>query len=192
MDLISPSDFLAWARKQDIVPWKSDSTALVYSQNEIHCRFWRVPARVQIPYFISHLLNGLDAWSDCYLWPRDGWWPQIPDDDHIKDKVELCVLAGAGIAANSHGAIRYSAKEVDKLITAVFAKLSFGWCVSDDLYIIPDHARQFMEASHHDVVHVDVRDAERMQQFIQHMDLGEFPLPTKVPDATFKKPHWMK
>ena len=33
--------------------------------------------------------------------------------------------------------MRYSAKELDQLVTVVFAKLSFGWCLSDDLFIVP-------------------------------------------------------
>lgn len=143
-------------------------------------------------FFLSHLLKGLDAWSECFLWPRGGWWPEVPASDRIIDQVEVRVLAGAGIVANTQGAVRYSAKELDQLITAVFAKLNFGWCLSDDLYIVPDHGRQFMQASHHDVVHVFTREEARMAQFMHHMEQEEFSLPAELPDATFKKPDWME
>ena len=192
MELVPPNDFLPWARTREISSQEEDPYPLTYHPHPYQERFWNVPPRgARMAFFISHLLKGLDPWSECFLWPRGGWWPEVPTNDHIIERVEVRVLAGAGIVANTRGAMRYSAKELDQLVTAVFAKLSFGWCLSDDLFIVPDHGRQFMQASHHDVVHVMVRDEERMRQFIQHMELGEFPLPTRLPDATFKKPDWM-
>jgi hypothetical protein len=62
----------------------------------------------------------------------------------------------------------------------------------DDVYVIPDHAKQVIQTSHHDVLHVEFRDNARIDSFVAAMAAQEFLLPGEVPDETFKTPHWMQ
>jgi hypothetical protein len=46
--------------------------------------------------------------------------------------------------------------------------------------------------SHHEVVHVSFKDETLLHDFVKEMEAENFPLPTTVPDPTFKTPDWMK
>lgn len=109
----------------------------------------------------------------------------------MRERVRGVILSGAGIPAGFAGAVRFTAAEADRLVAVVFAHLSFGWSVPDDLFIVPDHARQLLHTDHHGVVHVDFADGARVARFVEHMRGEEFALPEELPDATFKKPDWM-
>jgi hypothetical protein len=87
--------------------------------------------------------------------------------------------AGIDDAARSHVAV-------------MFAAMLAGWCVDDDLYLIPGHGRQFLQVSHHEVVHAQFRDEARLLEFVAYMDGKDYALPTEVPDETFTRPSWMR
>jgi hypothetical protein len=109
----------------------------------------------------------------------------------MKDQVRDNVLISAGVPLGIEGAVRFSDAETDKLVTAIFAQLVFGGSVVDDLFVVPDHGRQFLQTDHHDVVHVCFADQKRIKPFIAHMAREDYALPDELPDETFKKPDWM-
>lgn len=151
-----------------------------------------MPGRAaEVPFFVSHLLAGLDPWAECVLWPRGGAWPRAGGVERPGDQVRGVVLQGAGIPAGCEGAVRYGAGEADKLVAVLFAHLVFGWSVPDDLFVVPDHARQMLQTDHHDVVHVAFADEAGVEPFVRHMANEEYLLPKEPPDPTFKKPGWM-
>jgi hypothetical protein len=65
-----------------------------------------------------------------------------------------------------------------------------GW-THDDLFVVPDHGQQFLGLDHHHVVHVQCASEPELQRFIDHMARAGYRLPDEIPDATFKRPHWM-
>jgi hypothetical protein len=75
MQPISNEEFLKWAALREIAADArySPPRCLTYLPNRPHHRFWAVPERAAaIPFFVDHLLAGMDPWSECYLWPRAG------------------------------------------------------------------------------------------------------------------------
>jgi hypothetical protein len=194
MQAISNEKFLSWASSREIVADMrySPPQCLTYLPNRPHHRFWIVPERAAaLPFFVEHLLAGMDPWSECYLWPRGGRWLQSNATDRMTDRVRDNILTSAGVPLGFEGAVRYSDAETHKLVTAIFAQLVFGWSVVDDLFVVPDHGRQFLQTDHHDVVHVCFADEKQIEPFIAHMAGEKYLLPDEPPDATFKKPDWM-
>ena len=54
------------------------------------------------------------------------------------------MLRGAGIPDGWRGAVRFERDEENVLLAVLFAYLAFGWCVDDDLFLVPDHGRQLL------------------------------------------------
>ncbi len=77
------------------------------------------------------------------------------------------------------------------MLTAVFTQLTFGWSVTDDLFVVPDHGRQMILTDHHGVVHAQFLDQRRIEPFVRDMREQGYPPPVELPDETFKKPDWM-
>jgi hypothetical protein len=120
-----------------------------------------------------------------------GSWPESADPSRINDVVERQVLKGLGIPLGTAHVVAFSREELDKLVTLVFSTTIFGWSVGEDLYVVPDHARAFLQTDHHEVIHVVCRDAGDVQRWVEGMERDGFPLPDAVPDSTFKIPCWM-
>lgn len=194
MDIIPTDEFFAWAAGCGIVPDvpPPESSWLSFQADIGGERFWVIPERAAgLPFFVNHILSGLEAWNTCYVWPRGGQWVDDRERDRIKDQVYAAILQGAGVPLGERCALRFSANELDRLVTLVFARLVFGWSVPDDVFIIPDHGRQIVQTDHHDVVHVRFRDGAMLGGFIEHMASEKYLLPEEPPDGTFKRPDWM-
>ena len=199
MDLVDANDFLAWCRGHGIGPDErySEPRCLVYTERPRHARFWDVPARAaQVPHFVAHLLAGGGDWSHCQVWPRGGAWPRddvrLPAaEDGPGDCVRGIILGAAGVPPGYRGAVRFGREELGQLIAVLFAQVVFGWTVSDDLFVVPDHGRLFLHTDHHDVVHVEYAGEGAVGPFIEHMARGKYALPEELPDETFKRPDWM-
>jgi hypothetical protein len=101
-------------------------------------------------------------------------------------------LYGGPVPDGFRGALQYATAETEHLVNMIEARSRTAWCVTDDLFVIPDHATQFLYLDHHDVLHVKCCDAARMERFIRHMARGGYTLPVEPPDETFKRPSWMK
>jgi hypothetical protein len=48
-----------------------------------------------------------------------------------------------------------------------------------------------MQTDHHDVIHASFRNGANLGRYVDDMARAGFPLPTDVPDQTFKTPNWM-
>ncbi len=156
-------------------------------------RFWEIPEEARnIPYFVETILSALDAWESVYVWKQMGGWFTSIKGERLNDDVQAVIYQGIGITENNADILRFARNELTELVTLTFNQLVFGWHVGDDLYIIPDHGRQMIKTSHHDVVHVYVRDQSTMERFINTMAAKGFELPEDIPDGTFKRPDWMK
>ncbi len=157
-----------------------------------HARLWMVPVDPATwPHFFASLLGGLDEWATGLLWPRSGSWPRSDRSQSYNEGVRDVMLQGAGIPDGWAGAIRFARDEEDALIAVLFAFMAFGWCADDDLFFLPDHARQLLQTDHHDVIHAECRSEERVLGLVAHMAAEGYELPVEPPDWTFIRPAWM-
>jgi hypothetical protein len=194
MEAIRNEEFLTWAARAGIGfdPSYPEASCLRFLPPCDFSRFWTLPDDPRTwPHFAGSLLEGLDCWSAGFLWPRSGQWPVAEHSSSYNEGVRDVVLRGAGIFDGWSGAIRFEHAEEDQILAVMFVFLAFGWCVDDDLYFIPDHGRQIVQTDHHDVVHVECLEENRIQEFVEHMAGAGYELPTELPDQTFIWPYWM-
>jgi hypothetical protein len=188
-------DFLAWAERAGfhIDPRYPHSAVLAFNPDPEHDRFWLVPdAPERRPYFIASLLECMGDWHACYVWRHMGSWPRSAEPSRINDVVEFRILEGLGLPIGTNAVVEFSRDEYDKLLTLLFSTTIFGWTVSEDLYVVPNHGRYLLQTDHHGVIHVSFRSEEDMNRCVIEMERREFPLPDEVPDPTFKQPRWME
>lgn len=188
-------EFLRWAagRGLGLDPQYRDAAVLDY-QGGSDARFWVVPAEPERrPYFVASLLELLGDWHTCYVWRHLGSWPDPNDTDgqRVNDVVELRILQGLGLPLGTADIVTFDRSEFDALITLLFSTTIFGWSVGEDLYVVPDHARQVLQTDHHRVIHVSFRDSGDVGRWVSEMAQKGFALPEELPDETFRRPSWM-
>jgi hypothetical protein len=194
MQAVSGEEFVRWTagRGIGVDPRYPDSGCLILLPRADHARFWVVPADPAAwPDFVASLLGGLDEWTTGLLWRRSGGWPQFGQSRSYNEGVRDVILRGAGIPDGWPGAVRFNRGEEDALVAVLFVSMAFGWCVDDDLFFVPDHARQLVQTDHHDVVHAECGSEERVRELVAHMAAEGYELPAEPPDETFKRPAWM-
>jgi hypothetical protein len=195
MKTMPREDFLPWAAGVGIGfdPRYPQSGCLRLLPPREHARFWVLPSDPSaMPHFTASLLDGLDEWDSGFLWPRaGGHWPEPTQSHSYNEGVRDVLLRGAGIPGGWVGAVRFGHDKEDALLAVLYAFLVFGWCNADDLFFIPDHARQLLQTDHHDVIHVECMSEERVLQLVAHMAEAGYDLPRELPDETFKHPAWM-
>jgi hypothetical protein len=180
MRLVTPSSFFATCRRYGIKTHPQEGgppQCVVYAEPLRQSRFWPRPEAVELPYFLWLLLEGLDPWQACYVWPRGGRWNAADADASAGDRVRARIVAGAGVPAGRKGALLFERDETAALLTVLFAQAVFGWSVPDDLFLVPDHGRQIVWVEHHDVIHVDFADSARADALVEHMATKDYPLP---------------
>jgi hypothetical protein len=194
MEAVSRETFFAWAFKLDIGldPHYPDSGCLSIVPPRSHARFWVFPGDpAEGFHFAATLLAGLDEWESAHLWPRSGCWPESRKPWPHNEAIRNVVLRGAGVPGGWPGAVRLLHSEEDELLAVLFVYLAFGWCVDDDLFLIPDHGQQLLQTDHHGVIHVECTSEERVLTMVEYMADAGYDLPTEVPDPTFRRPAWM-
>jgi hypothetical protein len=191
MHTLTNEQFFAWADGKGIGLDEKypDSGNLAYRQNSDYGRFWVLPQTGELVPFIHHLFAGMDAWSVCYLWFRGGRWPEA-NAEGVRDAIRELLFRGLGIPAGLSGALAFDVTASMHLFGVLLAQLTLAW--HDDLFVIPDHGRQFLHTDHHDVVHAYFAEKCRIAPFVEHMAAAGFDLPTDIPDWTFKRPSWME
>jgi hypothetical protein len=191
----SKRQFLKWALKHDIgLDCKyPDSAVLAFHPSRDLDRFWRIPPQPEHrPYMLCLMLDRMGDWQSCFVWRHMGSWPFRPNPQDINSRVKFQIHRGTGLPMGTDKIVQFKISEIDQLATLLFSTSVFGEAVGDDLYIVPDHGRYIMKMDHHDVVHVSFKDETLLHDFVNEMEAEEFPLPTAVPDPTFKTPDWMK
>ena len=125
----------------------------------------------------------------CEAWRPGGHWHE--KEPAFIDSIRAYLIGGLDIPADHRGALRFERGEFPALAALFIAFAMGGWCVDDDMCLVPDHGRYLVRLSHHAVVHVECRDPAHVAPLVQHMATEGYPLPTEVPDETFKIPSWM-
>lgn len=195
MKTIDEEEFLSWAEAMGVVPDAryAPPRCLAFANGSGESRFWTIPRpQDRARQFFSHVLSGLEPWTLCNVWPRGGRWSdEHPPRSRIEAERTLA-LFGGHVPDGFRGARLYRAPEIELLVNLIVLRSRAAWCVTDDLFVVPDHARQFIHLDHHGVARVKCADSLRMDQFIRHMAAGEYWLPQELPDPTFKRPGWMR
>jgi hypothetical protein len=194
MELWNPAKFLDWAATLGIGPASRDDPGhcLVYAHLKDFDRFWTIPERGgEIPFFLSHLLAGLEPWSRCALWPREETWCELYPHSFEHDKVAAFIQTSAGIPQGHRGAAVFERCEAVPMISVMMAATLFGSSTQSDLFVLPDHGRRFLYISHHDVIHVESAEESLIEPFVAHMATEDYHLPSDLPDWTFERPNWM-
>jgi hypothetical protein len=94
-----------------------------------------------------------------------------------------------GVPSGWAGAIEFDADDRDRLIALLVMQLLEP---INDLYVLPLAANGLLQFSHHDVVHVSCATAEGIESVVNAMSSARYELPDEPPDATFKRPAWMR
>ena len=195
MDYVSTNEFLPIARALGVVPdvRYTDPRYLVHAPDPDVRRFWDAPENPRrFTALVASVLDGLDPWATCYLWPRTGWGHAAGRPSASAGESVYCwTLRAAGVRPDFDGPVRYAGDERLALEAALLAVRAFGFSVADDVFVVPDHGRQLVMVGHHEAVHVSFADEGRVGPFVTHMADRGFPLPDDLPDATFKRPDWM-
>jgi hypothetical protein len=191
MNLLTEEDIKAWLKAHSLC-WEDAYGTIDYPPGTSDSRFWVRPWHgARIVYFLKFMLNALDPWESLIICKQGGTgWRKTGSPNPMDDVYDL-VVGATGVPDYSNGALRFTRTDETALLTLLLIQLLFGWCMWDDVYVIPDHADQFIKTSHHDVVHVHFRDTTRVEPYVRAMEAAEFYLPTEPPDETFKTPHWM-
>lgn len=196
----SEEHFLEWAAGQGIridSRWLPHSKCLQFDPDSDLGRFWVWPdASSRLPQFLESMLRLLEPWRSCFVWSPRGWLPASRDPKHPQGRathrVYCQILAGAEVPVRGPDSLELEAGELDKLLTVLFANCVFeGGASGNDLYVVPNTARCILKTDHHGVVHVRFRTQEDLEAYIRGMREAGHPLPTELPDATFKPQGWM-
>ena len=190
---IRPKQFMEWAKELGICPDDryDEPRCLVFSPYREYVRFWDVPESFNdLAQFSAHVIDGLDPWSYCRIWPRGGYWPSI--DELSADKERERLFEAAGVTPGTQGAMEYTPEERPSIIALIANQLHFGCSTGDDIFLIPDHGRQFIQTDHHNVLHMSFADPGQLLPFIIHMEAKGYSLPTEMPVETSRKPQWMQ
>ena len=193
MEYVPRDEFLARVARHGIAPDPryAEPRCLIHLPDRPHHRFWIAPGYTrEFPGFIAAMLDGLDPWATIDLWPRNRW-RHASALARPEDAIFGAILRGAGVRPDFDGAVRFTPETRPELTTALFATLLFGWKTSHDYFVVPDHGRQMIQSDHHDVFHVSFAEASGIDPFVARMLAAGHPLPTDVPDPTFKRPAWM-
>jgi hypothetical protein len=194
MEMLPADEFLAKAATLGIVldPVYSPPKCLVFETEPSERRWWNTPCSAdKLNEFLSHLLTGLGPWRACFVWRRGGRWPSLDPPRNRLETTRRIVAMGPPIPDGFEGAVKYLAEEQTLLVGRVKAHVVSGWCVQDDLFVIPDDGKHIVQTDHHGVVHVSWLDRLSMERLIEHMASAGYSLPTEPLDWTFKRPSWM-
>lgn len=195
MNTSRDSEFLAWAKSKGLGldARYPGSAVLTFQPDPDLDRFWVVPREPECrPFFLHFLLGLLGEWKSCHVWRHLGVWRNDSDAADADVRVENQIFRGIGVPMDTANVLEFEQAEWDKLLVLLFTTSVFGWSVGDDVYVVPDHAQQIIKSDHHGVFHVSFRQPGDLERFVDRMHHKGYPLPTEVPDETFKIPSWMK
>jgi hypothetical protein len=186
---------LAWAGARGVgfdprYPKAQDLTPL---SGLAHSRFWLQPCpAAALPHFFGTCFQLVVLETECHVW-RGGRWglsdagPSPGPAAAAHDRL-LQVL---GIPAEHRGGVQLERREFPELLLLLISASAFGWTSVADLYVVPDTGRYVLHTDHHDVIWVRFAQADDVAPFVAAMEAAGYPLPTGVPDDTFKVPEWM-
>ena len=151
MDLITTQEFLYWAAERGVVPNARYSHP---ERDYYNLRFdsgsddapalyevWQIPHETEdhqqdavALYYVSSALTALSPWQTVGLLKKERGWPRFG-----LDPWEAATLAPLGIPDSYDGAVSLNRTEFATLYSISLAFSVYGWCVAQDLFVVPDH-----------------------------------------------------
>jgi hypothetical protein len=114
-----------------------------------------------------------------------------PSRETPAEAVRRILWSGIGVPNAWDGAVRVEAAETATLAALAFDRLLFGWSGPDDMYVVPDHAKQFMRISHTSIIIIEFAEEKRVAEVVKRMEAKGLPLPTEPPHDVIKWQPWM-
>jgi hypothetical protein len=125
---------------------------------------WEMPARIKdLPRLITALVDAARPDKKTYLYPRDGAWRS---GDSLKVFQMAAIFSACGLKPTGDEVVEADETERDAVESVFFLSLVRGGTVSDDIFLIPDHAKVILYADHHETVHADFGDGEFMNRYL--------------------------
>lgn len=195
MRVVANEDFLRWANAGGLIldPRYQHSLQLVFRDDPDRCRFW-VPAGVpsDLPGFLATSITLASVSGPYWVRPRGGGRFIHGETASFREGLIDRALAAVAIGPDVWGALVFDRTDWGDLLFVATAFFTFGWSVRQDLEIIPEDRSCCLMLGHHGEMTVQFATAERLAEFVRGMEDKGYPLPSDVPDATFKRPEWMK
>jgi hypothetical protein len=192
MQLISADTFLEQANAAGIAydPRYPAAQSLIFLPPNEHSRFWTRPNQPnRWPHFVASLLKAAGAGDTVLACPREGMWPNLGKARWPLERMQAVISGALGVPDGWPGAAVFDGSDRDPLIAILAMQLFYP---RNDLYVLPSAATAFMEFSHHDVVQMSCATADGIESAVNAMAAARYELPDQLPDATFKRPAWMR
>ena len=191
MTPVSEKEFVDWLVEKGLI-FDKKSGHISFSEDSADSRFWLQAPRVpRLIYFIFTMFDLIGPWENIFLFRQGGSWLSNKPEGII-DRIQQSWLSPLGLPVSGTFALRFSKEEVEHAISLFTYQQMFGMSVWSDTYAVPDNGGYLVQTSHHDVINVFFKNPNSIDKFIEALESKGFPLPTRLPDATFKVPHWMK
>jgi hypothetical protein len=125
---------------------------------------WDMPGRIKdLPRWISALVDATRADKNLYLFPRDGAWTS---GDSLKTFLMGAIFSVFGLKPTGDEVVVAEEAERDAVESLFFLSLVHGGTVSDDVFLIPDHAKVILYADHHEAVHAEFANPDFMNHYL--------------------------
>jgi len=189
MQSIPQAEFIAQVRAAGLAA-EDEPASLSFGRYDLTDRFWVWPWPPQsLLGLLAAIFRHDPPDISCDVWRTGGIWHE--SEPTFIESIREYLIGGLEIPAEHRGALRFTRDEFTAVAGLLIAFAMGGWCVDDDVWVVPDHSRYVVRLSHHGVVHVECREPHLVEPFVAHMAAEGYALPTEVPDATFKVPSWM-
>ena len=125
----------------------------------------------------------MGEWRSLFVWRFSGSWPSASEIGGPEDQalIQRAILGGIGVPLDTADILEFERSDYERLLTLLFTVSVFAWAVIDDLYLVPDHAKQFAKVSHHDKVLVTLRDPSESGAWTEFFGSREIPVTTWTP-----------
>lgn len=125
---------------------------------------WEMPARIKdLARWVTALVDAAQPDKKTYLYPRDGAWRS---GDSLKIFQMASIFSACGLKPQGDEVVEAEEAERDAVESLFFLSLVHGGTVSDDIFLVPDHAKIILYADHHEAVHADFGDGEFMNRYL--------------------------
>src|SRR6516162_5294282 len=143
MTALPEKEFVEWLKARELT-WDEQYGYIDFKSGETDERFWTLPERgARVVYLIAFILDSLDSWNYLMVCRQGaGGWHTGHDAPSIIDFVHDQIVSSTSIPKDFRGVLRVEKSDEVAITTLLFNQLMFGWCMWDDVYVIPDHARQ--------------------------------------------------
>ena len=172
MDLLSRSEFLAWAARTGIAPddrYPQSAQLVFISEPEDQWLAWEAIGSAQdLTGFVNTLLEAAAPSGPFLLSVRGGapWFTgtgynEGPHVEQLRDRI----VGTLPIPRDFDGAVRFDLAEWRDVLMLLVTFLVYGWCVADDLELVAGDGSVCLMTSHHGYVSVRASSQDRLARF---------------------------